>query len=126
MNTMSPKDRLTEVVKNQLHISIREFEQEIGVSNAAIHHIPSELSKNIREKISARYPQIDMRYIMEGIHAEDSNVIVGDGNTQGIDPKNFDHDARWFEMMERKDEQIAIMQKQISSLIDKIGTYMCK
>lgn len=46
--------------------SVREFERMIGVSNGTIRHQSDNLSANVRDKISAKFPQLNMDWLMFG------------------------------------------------------------
>ncbi len=63
MNTQ--KDRLFAFIN--LHgYSVREFERALGVSNGTIRHLNDNLSANIKEKISAKFPQVNMDWLLFG------------------------------------------------------------
>ena len=63
MNTK--KDRLEHFIKT-MGYSTREFERAIGVSNGTIRHITDALSANIKEKVSANFPQLNMAWLLTG------------------------------------------------------------
>ena len=46
--------------------SVREFERAIGVSNGTVRHITDALSANLKEKISANFPQLNMNWLLTG------------------------------------------------------------
>ena len=59
------KDRLEQFIRT-MGYSTREFERAIGVSNGTVRHITDALSANLKEKISANFPQLDMNWLLTG------------------------------------------------------------
>ncbi len=59
------KDRLEQFIRT-MGYSIREFERAIGVSNGTVRHVTDTLSANIKEKISAKFPQLSMEWLLTG------------------------------------------------------------
>ena len=47
-------------------MSVREFERLIGVSNGTIRHQSDNLSANVRDKISAKFPQMNVDWLLFG------------------------------------------------------------
>lgn len=61
----TPKERLM-IFRDYLHVSTRQLEIAIGVSNSAISHTGDNLSANIIEKTCATYPQLDKMWLLTG------------------------------------------------------------
>ena len=59
------KERLEQFITTIGH-STREFERAIGVSNGTVRHITGTISANLKEKISASFPQLNMDWILSG------------------------------------------------------------
>ena len=59
------KDRLEQFIRT-MGYSTREFERAIGVSNGTVRHITDALSANLKDKISANFPQLDMNWLLTG------------------------------------------------------------
>lgn len=59
------KERLEHFIA-AMGYSVREFERAIGVSNGTVRHITDALSANLKEKISANFPQLNMNWLLTG------------------------------------------------------------
>ena len=59
------KERLEHFIA-AMGYSVREFERAIGVSNGTVRHITDALSANLKEKISANFPQLSMNWLLTG------------------------------------------------------------
>lgn len=59
------KERLEHFIA-AIGYSVREFERAIGVSNGTVRHITDALSANLKEKISANFPQLNMNWLLTG------------------------------------------------------------
>mgnify|MGYP002622031402 CR=1 FL=1 len=59
------KDRLEQFIRT-MGYSTREFERAIGVSNGTVRHITDALSANLKEKISANFPQLNLNWLLTG------------------------------------------------------------
>ena len=62
---MTKKERLEHFIA-AMGYSVREFERAIGVSNGTVRHITDALSANLKEKISANFPQLNMNWLLTG------------------------------------------------------------
>ena len=112
----SQKERLLEFLEASGY-SIREFERLIGVSNGAVNHITDTLSANMKDKISAKFQQLNMDWLLFGTGTMliDSQLALGDGSVQnvsgsnnqiGVPQKKFTHESEWFALVAEKDKQI--------------------
>ena len=59
------KERLEHFIA-AMGYSVREFERAIGVSNGTVRHITDALSANLKERISANFPQLNMNWLLTG------------------------------------------------------------
>ncbi len=94
------KDRLEQFIRT-MGYSTREFERAIGVSNGTVRHITDALSANLKEKISANFPHLDMNWLLTGEgdmlkqhtpHKEQTNSREGAEITPTISTCNNTHD----------------------------------
>lgn len=129
------KERLLEFLEASGY-SIREFERLIGVSNATVNHINDTLSANLKEKISTKFQQLNMDWLLHGTgEMLNQNIQVsvgdpsnGDGSMQnvsgshnsvGLPQKKFIHEAEWFALVAEKDKQISRLLTIIEKMQDK-------
>ena len=59
------KERLERFIE-AMGFSIREFERSIGVSNGTVRHNSGTLSANLKDKISSKFPQLSMDWLLTG------------------------------------------------------------
>lgn len=86
--TTSVRERLEELLKSY-KINISQFEKEIGVANGTIRRIGDNISANLQEKISTRFPTLNMDWLVYGV----GNIIDYGTNTGQIrDDKQTAHD----------------------------------
>lgn len=126
------KERLLEFLDKSGY-SIREFERLIGVSNATINHTNDTLSANLKERVSTKFQQLNMDWLLYGTgEMLNPNVQVsvgdpsnGDGSMQnvsgnynsvGLPQKKFSHEDEWFALVAEKDKQI----NRLLSIIEKM------
>ena len=121
------KERLMEFLEASGY-SIREFERLLGVSNGTVNHIADTLSANMKDKISAKFQQLNMDWLLfgTGTMISESPITIGDGsvqnisgsnNTIGVPQKKFSHEDEWFALVAEKDKQI----DRLLSIIEKLS-----
>lgn len=62
---MNIKERVQEIISD-LNISQSMFEDTIGASRGVVSHLDTRISKNLLTKITAKYPQINVKWILTG------------------------------------------------------------
>lgn len=60
------KSRLNEFITAS-GFSVREFERMLDVSNGTIRKSSDNLSANVKEKISAKFPQLNLEWVLYGV-----------------------------------------------------------
>lgn len=126
MNTQ--RERLYEFI-DFIGYSVREFERELGVSNGTIRHLGDTLSANVKQKVSAKFPQLSQVWLLTGRgdmlmpipQTTNVNVDMGDSIHHNSAPvvargaQNVTVDA------DDKDKIIAEQQAEIKALKEQIS-----
>lgn len=111
MNTQ--KERLLSFIE-ALGFSMREFERTLGVSNGTVRHMSDTLSANLKDKISANFPQLNMDWLLLG-----SGEMLPSGITPSFDTEEFEYLQRRVAELEM---MVATMQKLIKKYEDEIDS----
>ena len=100
-----------------------EFAELIGVARPTLSYAitGSNTTVNVENIISKaedalRNAGVDISGVTDSELENTMQNISGSNNTNGIPPKNFDHDAQWFALVAEKDKQITDLLRLSTSL----------
>lgn len=81
------KERLSAFIEF-IGYSVREFERALDVSNGTVRHANDTLSANLKEKISAKFPQLNQDWLLLGtgdmLNQQVGNLAEGDNSMQNV------------------------------------------
>lgn len=128
------KERLFAFI-NVLGYSVREFERSIGVSNGTVRHLNDTVTANVRQKVSAKFPQLNIDWLLTGsgdmLYRSNSitnvNVDMGDSihhNSAAVVARGA-NGTHAEDVIAAKDREIEKLEAEIQSLKDQIS-YLTK
>ena len=103
--------------------SKKDFANLIGIAPGTLSYAltGSNTNVNVENIISKaedalRNAGVDISGVTDSELENTMQNISGSNNTNGIPPKNFDHDAQWFALVAEKDKQITDLLRLSTSL----------
>lgn len=113
---MTQRERLYQFI-DYIGYSMRSFEREIGVANGTIRHLRDNLSANVKNRVSANFPQLNLTWLLTG----NGEMLNGDNGNNG---DSIHHNsgnvatrgAHITTSTDEKDRLIAQLQSQIATL----------
>lgn len=120
---MTQRERLYQFI-DYIGYSMRSFEREIGVANGTIRHLRDNLSANVKNRVSAKFPQLNLTWLLTGngemlnsnngsngdsIHHNSAPVVTRGAHNVTIAADNKD------KIITQLQSQIATLQSQIDA-----------
>jgi len=93
--------------------STREFERTIGVSNGTVRHATDSLSANLKEKISANFPQLNMEWLTSGTG---EMFLSEESRNASVEAKLRAEIEELKDLIRRKDREIDGLYERIAEL----------
>ena len=118
---MTQRERLNQFI-DYIGYSVRSFEREIGVSNGTIRHLRDNLSANVKQRVSAKFPQLNQTWLLTG---NGEMLVSGECNGDSIHHNTGNVATRGAHITtstDDKDRLIASLQSQITTLQAQIDT----
>lgn len=113
------KERLIAFI-NATGYSTRAFEIETGMSNATISHCSDNLSANVKEKVFARFPQLNQEWLLHGI-GEMLNGSISNETPTGEIRDDSETIAALKLTIEKMQKTIDNQEREIAGLYDRIA-----
>lgn len=123
------KERLSAFIES-LGYSVREFERALEVSNGTVRHTTDNLSANLKEKISTKFPQLNQDWLLLGTGqmlnspigsktngANSMQYVNGDQNQNGIPPQTVE---KLIEEMRAQREANEKERDRLLTIIEKL------
>ncbi|OAV73552.1 hypothetical protein Barb6_00157 [Bacteroidales bacterium Barb6] len=118
------KERLIEFLA-YLNIGQLKFEENTGLSRGFVNKVGDSLRESSLEKILAKYPDLNTNWLKTGEgemvrYSTNQNNVHGDnihGHSVTVNKTNVD---KLFDLLQAKDEQIRVKDKQIKTKDEQI------
>ena len=121
------KERIIAFI-DAIGVSIRAFEMDCGLSNGIINNLKGSFSKSTLDKISAKYPELNINWLVVGegsmLKPNEPTIIYNKGTANnavsgsGIISVSNQEQSKEVEylksIIKEKDEQIKLLKKMLN------------